>query len=344
MNPSTDVPMVSVVIPTLNAERVLEECLGSIFAQDWPRDRMELIVADGGSTDRTLEIVARFARRGSFCVTVKDNPLKTGEAGKAVGVRHAAGDIVSLIDSDNILPDPGWLRRMIAPLLEDDGIVAAEPVRYTYRPADGLITRYCALLGMNDPLCLFTGNYDRFCHLTGLWTGMPVAQEKRRGYVKVTVDPERMPTFGANGFFMRKKPLCEHLEGDYLFDIDLLVVMARKHPVWLAKVDTGIIHVFSGDCATFVKKQRRRIVDFLHYTRAGMRAYPWGRTRRGAVKFVLYTALVFPLVLQAAMGYRRTRDTAWCFHPVACMVTAAVYSYHVLWAGRSAAGLSRSNW
>lgn len=46
----SSVPTVSVVIPTLNAAGVLGPCLESIAAQDYPRDRLELIIADGGST------------------------------------------------------------------------------------------------------------------------------------------------------------------------------------------------------------------------------------------------------------------------------------------------------
>lgn len=54
-------PSISVIIPTLNAAAVLEGCLRSIAVQDYPKDLVEIIVADGGSTDGTLEI-AKFAK------------------------------------------------------------------------------------------------------------------------------------------------------------------------------------------------------------------------------------------------------------------------------------------
>ena len=76
--------MVSIVIPTLNSERTLDECLRSIAAQDVPRGSYEIVIADGGSTDGTLAIAsARGVDR------VVGNPLKTGEAGKAAGIRAA---------------------------------------------------------------------------------------------------------------------------------------------------------------------------------------------------------------------------------------------------------------
>jgi len=50
---------------------------------------------------------------------------------------------------------------------QDREIAGVEPLHYTYRKEDGYITRYSAMLGMNDPLCLFLGNYDRMCMVTG---------------------------------------------------------------------------------------------------------------------------------------------------------------------------------
>src|SRR3989338_8867906 len=153
-------PTISVITPTLNAGKVLEAELKSIREQDYPQEKIEIIIADGGSTDSTIDIAKRFDAK------IVENHLKTGEAGKAVGVKHAQGDLVALIDSDNILPDPTWLRSMVQPFLDDPNIVASEPWRYTYRKEGGFIERYCALLGMNDPIVLFYGNYDRLSTLT----------------------------------------------------------------------------------------------------------------------------------------------------------------------------------
>ena len=154
---------ISIVIPTYNSARTLPACLESIREQDYPGDMLEIIIADAGSSDSTVEIARQFTDK------IYPNPLKTGEAGKAVGVRHATGEIIALIDSDNILPERDWLKRMAAPFADPE-IAGTEPLYYTYRKEDGIITRYCALMGMNDPLCLFMGNYDRMNLITGRWT------------------------------------------------------------------------------------------------------------------------------------------------------------------------------
>ena len=72
-------PLVSVILPTLNAERYLDECLGSLRAQDWPRDRLEIVMADGGSTDRTIEIAAA---HGVDSVVAEPAPHGGGREGR----------------------------------------------------------------------------------------------------------------------------------------------------------------------------------------------------------------------------------------------------------------------
>ncbi len=132
---------ISIVVPTYNSAKTLPACLESIREQDYPVDKVEIIIADAGSVDGTVEIAKRFTDKIYY------NSLKTGEAGKAVGVRFARGEVVALIDSDNILPERDWLSRMMGPF-RDEEIAGTEPLYYTYRQEDGIITRYCALMGI----------------------------------------------------------------------------------------------------------------------------------------------------------------------------------------------------
>ncbi|WKZ33553.1 MAG: glycosyltransferase [Thermodesulfobacteriota bacterium] len=317
-------PSVSVVVPTLNSGKTLDECLKSISGQDWPADMLEIVIADGGSTDSTLDIVRLSASKSPFDVRVVRNPLKTGEAGKAVGIKEARGELIAFIDSDNVLPDRGWLNRMAEPFADPD-VVGAEPLEYACRAGDGFITRYCSHLGMNDPFCLFAGNYDRYSAVTGRWTEMPYRAEDKGGWFKLELDPARYPTMGANGFIVRKRAL--EGAGEYFFDIDMVRGLLKKNPgSRLAKVRTGIVHIFSGDTRTFIRKQMRRIRDFRHYERLGMREYPWkGVGRHAVARFVFSCLTVLPLISQAARGYCRKPDIAWLFHPVACWLTLIVY-------------------
>lgn len=332
----------SVVIPTLNSEKTLGECLAAIRAQTLPRNAYEIVIADAGSSDGTVSIA-----HSHGVDTITDNPLKTGEAGKTAGIKAAKGDVIALIDSDNILPDPEWLERMLSPF-SDPEILATEPNEYTCRKTDPSLTRYFALLGMNDPICLFTGNYDRICAVTGRWTDLRVPQEDMGQYLKLRLGAEALPTIGANGFVFRRSLLDGVKWEPYLFDIDILYDRIRKDgSVAVAKVKTGIVHLYCARFGDFVRKQRRRIRDFLYFAQEKERIYPWDRQRKaGILMFCLATALVLPLIWQAIRGFVRRPDRAWLYHVPVCWITLWVYGIGVLSKvfGGKQAPIDRSSW
>lgn len=300
---------------------------------------MEIVVADGGSSDGTVEIAEKHG-----CVVV-ENPLRTGEAGKAAGLRHAAGEVVALVDSDNILPDAGWLSHMVMPFA-DGAVAGSEPLEYTHRDCDSTLTRYCALLGMNDPICYFLGNYDRMCALSGKWTGLDVAQRDMGDYLEVTLRPDAIPTIGANGFLVRRALLEELGVGDYLFDIDVVHGLVERGHDRFAKVNTGIVHLYGTGLRTFARKQKRRIRDYSYYSSRGMRGYPWSSQKKaGLARFVLYCLTVVPLAGQALRGYRKSGDAgAWALHVPACLITLAVYGFGFLEGRLRPREQDRSTW
>ena len=68
-------PYVTVAMPCRNEAGFIEACLRSVQAQTYPRERIEILVADGGSTDGTLEILARLANEDAR-IRVIDNPQR----------------------------------------------------------------------------------------------------------------------------------------------------------------------------------------------------------------------------------------------------------------------------
>ena len=299
---------------------------------------MEIVIADAGSTDGTLELARTYG-----VDQVVGNPLQTGESGKAVGARAARGEVLAFVDSDNILVGTDWLRRMTAPFANPE-VVSTEALRWDYAPHYSFVDRYCALTGVNDPASIFVGNYGRYSYLTARWTGFPVDQEQREGYIRVRVDPELMPTMGANGYLVRAQPFREVLEGDYIFDIDAVGVLARHGYDVVARVDVPIGHLFSPTYRVFARKTRRRARDFLYYSGRGERSYPWKRYRGGLALFVVSTVTTVPLLAQSAVGYARKRDRAWWFHPVACWTTLVIYGWEAVRARIKRERHTRSGW
>jgi glycosyltransferase involved in cell wall biosynthesis len=331
-------PKVSIVTPTLNSQRTLKECLESIGHQNYPGD-LEIIIADGGSSDGTIKIAE------SFGAKIVNNKLRTGEAGKAVGVKVAKGEIIAFVDSDNILPSVGWLKSLVEPYLLDDEIVATEPLYFSYRKKDLWLTRYFALLGMGDPISLFIGNYDRYSYITNKWTSLPIETKEHKSYFTFLLK-EKFPTIGANGFLIRKSELEKYPIDNYLFDMDVLKFLASRKVVKVAKVKTGIVHLFSGNIATFVRKQRRRARDYFFFRKMGYRAKENDNLNvsLGVIRFILATVLILPLLIQMLTGYLRKRDIVWLFHPIACWITFIVYTWETLRFIFVKEEFNRSNW
>ncbi|MEA2064324.1 MAG: glycosyltransferase family 2 protein [Gemmatimonadota bacterium] len=339
-NRKTGLPKVSVIIPTLNSASVLGGCLESIRAQDYPPEKLEIVIADASSTDETLAVAERYS-----VDRVVENSRVSGEAGKSAGFAASTGEVAALIDSDNLLPGTDWLRMMTRPFAEDPEIVGTEPLWYSWRRGDPMITRYCALTGVNDPLVTFLGNYDRLNYLTGRWTGLDVKTQDKGGYLLVELDEKMIPTMGANGFLVRSEALRQTKWQPYLADIDTVYDLACAGLNRFAKVKVGIVHLYCPNVATFVRKQRRRIRDYTFYNTEGLRRYPWKRSSSlGLARFILYCLTGLPLLWQALRGYSRKPDRAWFFHPLACWLTLWVYATGTVRARFSRKAMDRKGW
>ncbi len=90
-------PFVSVVMAVRNEGPFIARAIERVLAQDYPRERMEIIVADGMSNDDTRRIVAAYCRNHP-CVRLIDNPGQIVAAGLNVGVDHARGELILRID------------------------------------------------------------------------------------------------------------------------------------------------------------------------------------------------------------------------------------------------------
>jgi succinoglycan biosynthesis protein ExoA len=91
-------PFVTVVVPCRNEEKHIARCLESILANDYPKERMEILVLDGMSEDRTREIVAGYSKRHPI-VRLVENPEKHIPAAMNLGIREARGETIIKMDA-----------------------------------------------------------------------------------------------------------------------------------------------------------------------------------------------------------------------------------------------------
>lgn len=88
----------SIIIPCRNEEAYIGRCLDSLLASDVDFGCVEIVVVDGMSTDRTREIVEKYANRYS-CVRLIDNPERNKPAALNLGIRCTTGEVVMRIDA-----------------------------------------------------------------------------------------------------------------------------------------------------------------------------------------------------------------------------------------------------
>lgn len=112
-------PFITVVMPVHNEARFIADTLGQLREQDYPKDRFEILVADGMSDDGTRDIVTRIADEDER-VRLLDNPKKRSSSGRNVGFRAGQGDLFVVVDGHCHIPDDQFLRN-IAECFEKSG-------------------------------------------------------------------------------------------------------------------------------------------------------------------------------------------------------------------------------
>jgi succinoglycan biosynthesis protein ExoA len=111
-------PSVSVVLPIRNEAAFIGRALASVLTQDYPADRLEVLVADGRSTDATRDIVGFFEGRSSGRVRLIDNPGEIVPTGLNAAIATATGDVIVRVDGHCEVP-PDFVRRAVLHLSRD---------------------------------------------------------------------------------------------------------------------------------------------------------------------------------------------------------------------------------
>jgi cellulose synthase/poly-beta-1,6-N-acetylglucosamine synthase-like glycosyltransferase len=107
-------PFVSIIIPTRNEEKNIFRVLSSIKSLNYPKNKLEILIVDGNSKDKTVEIAKDNGARVIF------NRKKIRGAGCRIGVKKAKGEIIAFTDADCTVPK-NWIKDLI-PYLNDTSV------------------------------------------------------------------------------------------------------------------------------------------------------------------------------------------------------------------------------
>lgn len=135
--------LISCVIPASakDAEsQNLKDLIASIKAQDFPQDKIEILVITEGDS----------------------------ESAKGMGIKRVKGAIIGMFCADNMIVENDLFKRVMVILSVDESVDAVYPWQYAYIKEDNSLNRYFSLIGGNDPICYYLGKNDREPHANGL--------------------------------------------------------------------------------------------------------------------------------------------------------------------------------
>ena len=125
---------VSVVIPCLNEEKTIQQVLDALYRQTYPTHLMEVVIADGGSTDKTREVIANYqSTHPDLELHLVENPKRIIPAGVNAAILASTGEIVVRMDAHSI-PQSDYVERCVAGL--EDGLGDNVGGRWDIMPSD----------------------------------------------------------------------------------------------------------------------------------------------------------------------------------------------------------------
>ena len=310
-------PFVSVIIPTYNSIRTIGKCLKSVSNQNYPKSKMEVIIIDGYSTDKTLQVIKETKLK---IKVINGKYPKDPEACKGEGLAMAKGEIVCLLDSDNYLLHKNWFRKMIVPLMKDKELVGSYPWRFAYRRYDKILNRYFSLIGAADPVALYLGKADKLSYVSDKWTLYGKVISDFKDYFVIQFDKEHFPTLGSSGFFARKKTLLKgKADIEHFFHIDVPFDLNKMGINKYAIVRDVVVHDTAEELKSFLRKRVKYMR--IHYEgRAKDRRYKVFDPTKKEDLFRLFVAVIFAFTFIEPLffsirGYVRIQDRAWFVHP-----------------------------
>ncbi len=159
-----DFPKVCVLIPAHNEEKVIAYTLDAMTKLDYPQDRLEILVINDGSSDKTSVIVQRYADRHQS-VRLYNVPHGEGGQGKSralnLGLRETDADFIAVYDADNT-PHPSALKYLMAQLSLDPSLGAVLGKFRTINKGRNFLTRFINIETLSFQNMLQAGRWSLF--------------------------------------------------------------------------------------------------------------------------------------------------------------------------------------
>jgi len=233
-------PKISVLLCTYNAPDLVRTCLDSILRQDFKN--FEVICIDGMSVDNTLDVVKEYSKKDKRIRWISNKKgLPEGRGyGKWQGYNESKGDIVAIIDQDNILQKTNLFSTVVELFSKEKCIVGIlGALKHDSR--DEKVTRYISLVG--------TDSFFAYRSIDFLRNLYPQSSPIER----FTLQQDNMPLTGGNCFFYSREALEE--VGGYDQDVLAIKRMLKGLRRTLLVIKDATKHYAEKDMISLAKKK-----------------------------------------------------------------------------------------
>jgi len=306
-------PRISFIMPTLNAETILDNCLAAIAGQTYPRDKMEILLADAQSTDRTREIAAKYG------ALVLDDHGKNMEEGKRLALQHATGEFIVFVDADNEITHPDYIELAVKALAANPQALGVESYYLPSPKMSSFCAYLTALLHISDPIAWLMSTNPRLV--------------ARAGEVERWTLPDGTYSYplGANGFVYRRTDL-QSVQADEKFQDTHVAMFLMKQGKceWLRIHGRGVHHYYIQTPWKFVQKRRRATVHFLRVQEE--MPVNWMKEKPLVPLWLatVYCVTFFGPLWHALRGLARDGDLRWLWHLLASPASVLGNAWGVL--------------
>ncbi len=322
---------ISIVTPTWNSNiKLFERVLKELKRQIYPRELIEHIVFDAGSTNGTAELAKKYGCK----VTIRADLKVQEQVRQSLAIKKARGDLVLILQSDNIPTSKNWLKEMVQPFIDNKKVFCTFSAYNDYEKNMSATTRYGAFFGAGDPTLYYLGKADKIPLLQKKWNKGKIIDETRRYWI-VEFNKDNLPTLGDNGHMFRRSAMNRvNKDPKRYVHLDMYIDMLGLGYNTCGVVKNSVIHVITPSIFTYAKR-RMQVKETFYDRRRGKRKYlvfSWKshKDQLNLIKFAFFSlTFIFPLY-ESIRGYIRIRDKAWFLHPLLSFIMFLAYGFSEL--------------
>ncbi|MCX8096159.1 MAG: glycosyltransferase [Spirochaetes bacterium] len=253
----------SVIIPTLNSERTLEMCLKSIVNQSVGRENIEILIIDGGSSDKTLEIAKNYGARILY------NEKKNREFAVYKGIENSISKYLIFVDSDEVIPNNSAFEIRHKIFQENPNVKMIIHSGYISPPNSNWINHYSNYVG--DPFTLFVYNENKKFPEFISRIRREFSKEDREDFIIIDKDKLKKEDLFVDicaSLTVEKNSIFDiapnYLNDTSLFSKTFNLYVYSKYDIAMLK-NQPILHYSSENMSRYLKKLKWKTIVNVHY-------------------------------------------------------------------------------